>query len=562
MQVVSAPTRAELVRAHSRRVWLHIGVPSLRNLRYISRARALVWFALFLSSVPLHLLFNSVIFTNMQANDYYVFSVTQAWLDGPGYNDSTTTRMNLTTVEIASPGWLEHALKDSIAPHLRLSTADCFDTYDDHYVSRAGTVYIVQDGIIATVGSKETPDENTPTDWRCRDKEQPCEVSKDKSDWRLDDAPIEYCIVEEVEERCRLDFSFVIASLVIVSNFTKAICMALIIFKYRRHSPLVTLGDTVAHFLDFPDPETKGRCLFSRRLMDAQWTWEFSNGANKDELGVDPERYIPKHWRWQTAPSAYRWSSTYIMYAVTLIFGMVFMARSLASMPRDQARRWDFGAIDGKNVLRMNTSLMGAILLANLPQAILSYLYLTFNALYTNMFVAREWSTYGGERKPLRVTSPVGQQRDTYWLNVPFRWAIPMTILSGLFHWLASQSIFLVQITITATQDRQVTRLMSTCGYSAVAIILCIVVGTIVAIGGLVIGRFKYVSAMPMASSCSAAISAACHPLPEDAHASTLPVQWGVVARGDRYTEGDKAVGHCAFSSLPVQQPIQGRLYA
>ena len=39
MQILSAPTRDELIRAHGRRTWLHIGVPSLRNLRHIGLDR-------------------------------------------------------------------------------------------------------------------------------------------------------------------------------------------------------------------------------------------------------------------------------------------------------------------------------------------------------------------------------------------------------------------------------------------------------------------------------------------------------------------------------------------
>lgn len=54
MQVLSSPTRSELVRAHSRKIWLHIGVPNTRNLWHIGKDRSLLWILLFLSSVPLH----------------------------------------------------------------------------------------------------------------------------------------------------------------------------------------------------------------------------------------------------------------------------------------------------------------------------------------------------------------------------------------------------------------------------------------------------------------------------------------------------------------------------
>ncbi|KAF1847379.1 uncharacterized protein K460DRAFT_276280, partial [Cucurbitaria berberidis CBS 394.84] len=202
-------------------------------------------------------------------------------------------------------------------------------------------------------------------------------------------------------------------------------------------------------------------------------------------------------------------------------------------------------------------------LLANTPQVLLSYLYLAFNALYTNMFVANELSAYAHERKPLRVTSPVGLQRSTYWLNVPYRYAIPLTMISAVFHWLTAQSLFMVRITITNT-DKQGKRVpagqISTCGYSPVALILTIVVASLIAVYGVAIGYRRYPAGMPLASSCSAAISAACHT--NEPGASLLPVQWGAVTHGERDENGEELVGHCSFSRLPVELPIPGRLYA
>lgn len=54
MQLLVAPTRREIDKAHKRYVWLDIGVPSVRNLRYISRERLVVCVILGISSVPLH----------------------------------------------------------------------------------------------------------------------------------------------------------------------------------------------------------------------------------------------------------------------------------------------------------------------------------------------------------------------------------------------------------------------------------------------------------------------------------------------------------------------------
>lgn len=56
MQLLAAPTRLEVDKAHEKSIWLDIGVPSMRNLRHIARWRGLVWSILGLSSIPLHFL--------------------------------------------------------------------------------------------------------------------------------------------------------------------------------------------------------------------------------------------------------------------------------------------------------------------------------------------------------------------------------------------------------------------------------------------------------------------------------------------------------------------------
>lgn len=55
MQCVSAPTHKDVDRAHANGSWVDIGIPSFRNLRFISRRRLFVWICLCLTSLPLHL---------------------------------------------------------------------------------------------------------------------------------------------------------------------------------------------------------------------------------------------------------------------------------------------------------------------------------------------------------------------------------------------------------------------------------------------------------------------------------------------------------------------------
>ena len=96
---------------------------------------------------------------------------------------------------------------------------------------------------------------------------------------------------------------------------------------------------------------------------------------------------------------------------------------------------WDFGF--GKVSLQSLVhiapeELLPAVLLANLPQIILSFLYLTYNGLYTCVLSAQEWTRFANSRIHLRVTSPKGNQQSTYYLQLPYSYAIVSTLYSWL----------------------------------------------------------------------------------------------------------------------------------
>lgn len=55
MQLLVAPTRQEVNKAHEKSFWLDIGTPSVRNLRKIARPRSFTWLCLGFSSALLHL---------------------------------------------------------------------------------------------------------------------------------------------------------------------------------------------------------------------------------------------------------------------------------------------------------------------------------------------------------------------------------------------------------------------------------------------------------------------------------------------------------------------------
>lgn len=87
-------------------------------------------------------------------------------------------------------------------------------------------------------------------------------------------------------------------------------------------------------------------------------------------------------------------------------------------------------------------SLIALTMVANMPQVILSICYLAYNGLFTRMLAEFEWSKYSVEFRALRVTEPKGKQNSTYRLQLPYRFSIPLIIISILLHWIYSNCIY------------------------------------------------------------------------------------------------------------------------
>jgi hypothetical protein len=84
--------------------------------------------------------------------------------------------------------------------------------------------------------------------------------------------------------------------------------------------------------------------------------------------------------------------------------------------------------------------------IANAPQVLLPFCYVGLNNICTFMAAVEEWNHLASTRKGLRVSRPMAEQRSTYFLQLPYQWALPLIIMSGMLHWLLSQSFFLVVV--------------------------------------------------------------------------------------------------------------------
>lgn len=177
----------------------------------------------------------------------------------------------------------------------------------------------------------------------------------------------------------------------------------------------------------------------------------------------------------------------------------------------------------------LNSSYVLLVFLANTPQLIVSVAYFLYNNILTKMLLAHEYDSYGVQRKPLRVSWPKEKQRSTYYLSLPYRYSVPLLVTSAVLHWLVSQSFFFVAIIPFDIREKSEANYRAfSCGYSPMAIILAISVGGLMILAILCLGMRRFESDIPIAGSCSAAISAACHPLAGKGH-ELRAVQWGEI---------------------------------
>ena len=225
-------------------------------------------------------------------------------------------------------------------------------------------------------------------------------------------------------------------------------------------------------------------------------------------------------------------------------------------------KRWNrgFGKVNPVSLIEIPfRNITQAILLANLPQTILSFLYLTYNSLFTCMLAGHEWSLFSHHHRTLRVTSPRPGQRYTYWLQIPYTYAIPLMTLSGLLHWLTSQSIFFARLEVSDPFGRETFVAISGVGYSCIAIIFVLTFGILALLAAAGMGFKRFSAEITTVGCCSAAISAACHTLGADSEDIVgKKVRWGDVGHVP-----DLGVRHLTFSSEEdIRKPVFGEVYS
>ena len=218
-----------------------------------------------------------------------------------------------------------------------------------------------------------------------------------------------------------------------------------------------------------------------------------------------------------------------------------------------------FGTI-APNSLIVSTqglSLFSNVLIANTPQLVVSLIYLSYNNLLTSLFLSQEFTKFSQKRSALRVTTPQGQQKSTFWLSLPYRASLPLLISSMILHWSLSQTIFLAEIEVVSLDgggSLDMGDSVNSVGWSALGFLVLLLVSGLMILVIVVLGFLRHPPGVPIVQSCSLAISAACHPC-RSGEAQTA-LKYGVLKVDHR---GNEYVG---LSSGPVLPLSDGHDYA
>jgi uncharacterized membrane-anchored protein YitT (DUF2179 family) len=580
MQCMNSPTRAEVDKAHSKQKWLNIGTPSIRNLFFISKLKLSIWIVLALSSLPLHMVWNSTVFETKSTHEYIVAHVTGDFLRGSNWtlpsevsgNDIPRYQARLETLQ-------KQALRGSLG---ELDVDSCIDAYWTSILwGRQDLLMIVNssqtDKTLLSIdharfefnGADDEYHNNSPEfsySWMGNTRPSP-------GDW----SSTQKCYSQRVPvaEQCKSSIVPVFLGIVIVCNIAKGACFVFALRITKKEPPLCTTGDIIQSFLKEPDSHITGRCLVSKRDFERnspEWTPRPLNFGDTWTGGRDS---------WIVAVN--KWQVTSFM--IFLCIAMSFSAAAVNTWDKltppfdlDSAILKGGAAISAaKEVTGMN--ILALFVLVNIPQVLVSYIYLGLNNIMTTMLVMAEWCGYSAvsERQPkgLRVSSPLPdtEQRSTYFLSLPYRWSIPIMTILTVIHWLVTEVFFLVQVDVHtensgAPNSIKSIRYMFLSNSTLWFIVLPLGVLSI----SILVAMSKaktFPASIPLAGCCSASIAAACQPsrVQQDTSglAKTFPSDlatkaliWGVVERPEEMEFG---IGHATFTADDVSPLEEDRMY-
>ncbi|PIA99817.1 hypothetical protein CB0940_02499 [Cercospora beticola] len=662
-QLLSAPTRSDVARAHSKNRWMDIGVPSLRGLRTIPRWRRSGWVVLMMSSIPLHLLYNSVLFTTSARHDYVASLVAPDFFEtSRGFDDMKIPEeikgsTSFPDESVVDAFWTTRnlALQGNLT---RLSKRECLIAYGATNAAESDKENLlvvtkpINDVEFGTLiqGNKtfavlplldlfihKAEDQFNDLDWRCGGslgsgnainttcgEHKLVPAYKDdagewpirtylyqcndgwrtipdciKENWSSCVSPwidrcnmtrttveVDYCLAAQSPGKCTAKVSLSLLAVVMGCNVVKVLVLcAMAGMNLKSFKPLVTIGDAVKYFLEEPEDSAKGRGPIS--VMDVvapgrtPTTWQRpgvrivhvpiqdeGGGAGAvsrtGEVGTSrskPAPFIQESDHWWRTPSVGLFSPWKICLFLCVIMWLVaacmiavaFLDDGISSESKLNFKDFNFSSLVG---LPESASLSLYIIVPNIPQLLVSFAYVFYNNSLTCMLLTYETTQFATKRKFLRVSDPEGQQKSTYWLQLPYQYSIPLLSTMALLHWLISRSLFFKAVEYYDPAGEMSEESYTACAFSPLALILSCSLGALLILVFCALSLRKVHRGMPLMGSCSIAISAACANCGEGGEAAMKALMYGVLTTGtDEQQQGTKRVG---FSQYEVE-PLQGR---
>ncbi|KAI0549189.1 hypothetical protein F4679DRAFT_547804 [Xylaria curta] len=613
MQILNAPSREEVDTAHAKGSWLLIGVPAVGNVFRVSRFKSCCWMVLLLSSIPVHLLFNSAVFeTDFRESDFHLTIATEEFANGGAYfppgagllfpgvipMDYYTEENRAYPVEgygcpVSLSDYFSHERSDalrnisSIAANSgrwkKLDPFNCKEIYLDcrglkkyrdvvliinhegwirdetwridaddatfwnRYVPPREQNHLFFDTQCGMYASFDTAGKTTCVNtcsnamgprspiitnstqtavWYYSFESDPTLTAsnafyqRQHVDWHPIGfaelqrgaliLPVEYCLAQPLESTCRVGLSPILLLLVMICVVGKTSTAILVTSLLGRQNqpPLVTLGDAIVSFIEKPESVDTVYCTFGQAEI-------------RKAMASDSVFILSKARKWKAVAKSravalpgYVWVTSYLL----CIVGIGLCVSLYASAYQTSGLTGSFFQSDNNSFIPLTFSFLGAVTLANSPQLLLSFCYLTYNNLFTYLQIAREWGKYGEGYFSLRVTDPQGQQSSTYRLQLPYRYSLPLMVASAVLHWILSNTIY-VFISIggyysndLAFHDQSLPDTSAVyVGYSTKALLALITISTFL-ISLPILLSLKRLSRNIVVPGCnSLAISAACH---------------------------------------------------
>lgn len=486
--------------------------------------------------------YNAVIFVSETAPNFKAAAVTESFVNGAAFNNDISKNLG----GLSRPDLLTLQQQAARGELVRLSTSTCIDQFTGDFQREYSAVLVVSsldnpsliqtsDGANVRVTADLIPDRST----------------------------IQYCLARPAPApTCEVDLNASLLGSVALLNSIALVATAAVLFKRpSSFRPLATLGDAISSFLEDPDSTTQGACLLSKTdVWQGRWPL------------TESKYWVPKNHYWLRSVSFPRWIATFSIWAVCVGLGAAGLAWSITYDPA--AGLSPFGTASPHALIPLPTATPGAAaaVVASLPQLLLSVLYFATNSLLTTYYLSHESSLFAaGPPRPLRVSADcVGAQTQSLYLTLPrpVSWLL-IALFAGM-SFVLSQSLFavsayLVDVPLSPgalfpadhlpprSNPSAVVVALGVSGVGLLALLSALVVLAVgvVALGlrrappaGLVNGDLVGNPMALPAGSCSAVISARCHPLAREKGLGRKPVMWGVVREASGF-----GVSHCGFTA-------------